>query len=305
MVSLVCSALWACEGAESAPEVQRTAAERFYVEFLKLHADALAACCPEIGPARPGETHVSVPEWTRNPWLDGIVQAGVDACLESMRAAGPTCAAIDARLGAATDLCARVFRLEDEQAPDADSGACAVVGGCERTLGERGHFGDLCSWSCEDEDSGRCQVVGDIQWESDRDARCLRTDGLFCGKDDRCMPLLAEGVHCDRDVQCETGLFCGWDGGDGYAWPAQCLPVHAVGEQCSLGGRRESNCGAGYCDFWEHVCKTPLPEGAECDVTVSQSADVCGRDALCYAYSGLCLPKPRDDHAAFCVNGTP
>lgn len=119
--------------------------------------------------------------------------------------------------------------------------------------------GDACVQSCE---FASCVINVErlpAEAESLSDSACFYSDGLYCGGDQVCVPLLEAGEPCAFDFDCASDAYCQPTAG---TTASACVKKVPNGADCSAA---PASCASGYCDEEGWQCAEPPAFGAaEC-----------------------------------------
>lgn len=89
---------------------------------------------------------------------------------------------------------------------------------------------------------------------------CFRSDGLYCGVDQVCVPLLRAGEDCFSDNECAPDFYCQPTAG---TTSSACVKKVENGADCFAA---PPSCASGYCDEETWQCGAPPAFGAaECE----------------------------------------
>lgn len=167
--------------------------------------------------------------------------------------------------------CSSTMTLEPDGGMTTTPGVCVVT--------PRGKQGDRCDSTCTSSGNGSGCSSGAISGSGGGDAggssatraSCYTNDGLYCGKNGVCDPLIAIGQPCPDYAGCVDGAYC--DKGT-------CRAKLGAGSPCTS----SDDCKDGtYCPYSgspaSRTCQNKKPDGAAC-----QSFQECKNDCV----SGTC-----------------
>lgn len=202
---------------------------------------------------------------------------------------GFRCVADGAQRGRCRTPLSRADACDPGLACDLPSSRCLVP----TSLGNPCDNRRLCQVGAHCESAGQvCTRDGSLGSRCREGApRC--DDGAFCGSDERCVRLAAEGERCDRFTVCRSGLRCTQEA----AGSDRCVRMRVPGEACTPDRGITGECADGLVCVREGDdarCRVPGGVGLPCGQSMCDPGLVCSLQGRCLAVVGpgaVCDPS--------------
>ena len=124
----------------------------------------------------------------------------------------------------------------DTSSPSSAQGTCVSLG----SPGPHGKQGETCGGTCTSNScSSSPSPAGSVPLPT-----CFNSDGLYCGPDQTCQPLVALGQPCESDA-CKPGTFCKFSTTPSGSFQGACAAVQSAGAPCM----QDEDCAGGLCMF--------------------------------------------------------